>query len=69
MVINLLFLEVLQDWSTANPKTSRDQKADILFCINAAKEIGLKVIPYGAISKGLQGNNYQKCSICTIQVS
>ncbi len=38
---------------TENP--SRDQKADILFCINAAKKLGIKVVPYGAISKGLQG--------------
>ena len=38
---------------TQNP--SRDHKADILFCINAAKKSGINVVPYGAISKGLQG--------------
>ena len=38
---------------TQNPP--RDHKADILFCINAAKKSGINVIPYGAISKGLQG--------------
>jgi len=38
---------------TQNP--SRDHKADILFCVNAAKKSGINVIPYGAISKGLQG--------------
>ena len=34
---------------------ARDKKSDILFCINSSKEFGLNVVPYGAISKGLKG--------------
>lgn len=36
-------------------QTPRDQKTDILFCINSCKELGLNVVPYGALSKGLNG--------------
>ena len=36
-------------------QTPRDQKTDILFCINSSKGLGLKVIPYGSLSKGLNG--------------
>ena len=36
-------------------QTPRDQKTDILFCINSGKGLGLNVIPYGALSKGLNG--------------
>ena len=36
-------------------KTPRDQKTDILFCINSSKGLGLNVVPYGALSKGLNG--------------
>ena len=34
---------------------SRDQKSDILFCINSSKEIGIEVIPYGSLSKDSKG--------------
>ena len=36
-------------------QTPRDQKTDILFCINSSEGLGLKVIPYGSLSKGLNG--------------
>ena len=34
---------------------SRDKKSEILFCINATKDLGIDVVPYGAISKELKG--------------
>jgi dihydroorotase len=34
---------------------SRDQKSDILFCINSSKEIGIEVIPYGSLSMDSKG--------------
>ena len=36
-------------------QTPRDQKTDILFCINSSKGLGINVVPYGALSKGLKG--------------
>ena len=34
---------------------SRDKKSEILFCINSSKNLGIDVVPYGAISKELKG--------------
>ena len=34
---------------------ARDNKSAIKFTINSAAELGIKVIPYGALSKGLKG--------------
>ena len=36
-------------------QTPRDQKTDILFCISSSKGLGINVVPYGALSKGLKG--------------
>jgi dihydroorotase len=37
------------------PNPARDNKSAIKFIINSASELGIKVIPYGALSKGLRG--------------
>ena len=36
-------------------QTKREKKTDILFCINSSKGLGINVVPYGALSKGLKG--------------
>ena len=36
-------------------KPARDKKSEILFCINTTKDFGIDVVPFGAISKELKG--------------
>jgi dihydroorotase len=36
-------------------KPARDKKSEILFCKNTTKDLGIDVVPFGAISKELKG--------------